>query len=120
MVTVSELNSPNMPQWCPGCGDFGILIALKGALAKVGAEPHETVVVSGVGCGSKLPHYVRTYGFEGLHGRSLPPATGIHLANDRLTVVAVGGDGDGVRNRHGALCARHEEEPELYLYSAGQ
>ena len=95
MVTVSELNSPNMPQWCPGCGDFGILIALKGALAKVGAEPHETVVVSGVGCGSKLPHYVRTYGFEGLHGRSLPPATGIHLANDRLTVVAVGGDGDG-------------------------
>lgn len=77
------------------CGDFGILIALKGALAKVGAEPHETVVVSGIGCASKLPHYVKTYGFEGLHGRSLPPASGIHLANNKLTVVAVSGDGDG-------------------------
>ena len=95
MVTVSELNSGHAPTWCPGCGDFGILIALKGALARLGIPPHETVVVSGVGCGSKLPHFIKTYGFEGLHGRSLPPAQGIHLANNKLTVVAVGGDGDG-------------------------
>ncbi|MCX6769278.1 MAG: thiamine pyrophosphate-dependent enzyme [Candidatus Micrarchaeota archaeon] len=90
MVTVSELNSGNPPTWCPGCGNFGILLALKGALSKLNIPPEETVIVSGVGCGSKLPHFIKTYGFEGLHGRSLPPATGIHLA-----VVAVGGDGDG-------------------------
>ena len=95
MVSVSELNSGHTPTWCGGCGDFGILIALKGALAKLSIPQHETVVVSGVGCGSKLPHFIKTYGFEGLHGRSLPPAQGIHLANNTLTVVAVGGDGDG-------------------------
>ena len=95
MVSVTDLNNTHTVQWCPGCGDFGILIALKGALAKVGAEPHETVVASGIGCAGKLPHYIKTYGFEGLHGRSLPAASAIHLANDRLTVVAVGGDGDG-------------------------
>ncbi len=77
------------------CGDFGILIALKGAIAKLGVPAHETVVVSGIGCSGKLPHYIKTYGFEGIHGRALPAATGIHLANDRLTTVAVGGDGDG-------------------------
>jgi len=77
------------------CGDFAILVALKGALSKLGRNPHETVVVSGVGCGSKLPHFIKTYGFEGLHGRSLPAASGIKLANHSLTVVDVGGDGDG-------------------------
>jgi len=95
MASVTELNNNHYVQWCPGCGDFGILIALKGALAKIGAEPHETVVVSGIGCAGKLPHYIKTYGFEGIHGRSLPAASAIHLANDRLHVVAVGGDGDG-------------------------
>ncbi|MFA6214834.1 MAG: thiamine pyrophosphate-dependent enzyme [Candidatus Micrarchaeia archaeon] len=95
MATVTELNSGHPPNWCPGCGGFGILVALKGALAKLNIPPHETVVVSGIGCGGKIPHYVKTYGFEGLHGRSLPPATGIHLVNNRLTVIAVGGDGDG-------------------------
>ncbi|MFA6489274.1 MAG: 2-oxoacid:ferredoxin oxidoreductase subunit beta [Candidatus Micrarchaeia archaeon] len=95
MVTVTDLNNTHTVQWCPGCGDFGILISLKGALAKLGREPHETVVVSGIGCAGKLPHYIKTYGFEGLHGRSLPPASAIHLANNKLTVVAVGGDGDG-------------------------
>ena len=77
------------------CGDFAILVALKQALVKAGVEPHNTVVCSGVGCGSKLPHFIKTYGFEGLHGRSLPPASAIKLANHGLTVVAVGGDGDG-------------------------
>lgn len=95
MATVAELNSGHAPTWCPGCGDFGILVALKGALAKLEIPPEETVVVSGVGCGSKLPHFIKTYGFEGIHGRALPPATGIQLANNSLTVVAVGGDGDG-------------------------
>ncbi|MCX8194834.1 MAG: 2-oxoacid:ferredoxin oxidoreductase subunit beta [Candidatus Micrarchaeota archaeon] len=95
MVTVSELNVPHMPQWCPGCGDFGILISLKGAIAKLGLNPHEVVVVSGIGCSGKLPHYIKTYGYEGIHGRALPAATGIHLANHKLTTIVVGGDGDG-------------------------
>ncbi|MEM4347997.1 MAG: thiamine pyrophosphate-dependent enzyme [Candidatus Anstonellaceae archaeon] len=95
MVSVAEFNSPHQITWCPGCGDFGILIALKGALAKLGIPPHQAVVVSGIGCGGKIPHFIRTYGFEGIHGRALPAATGIHLSNDRLTVVAIGGDGDG-------------------------
>jgi len=97
MVTLAELAEPNHTvTWCPGCGDFGILVALKQALAKASVEPHQTVVCSGVGCGSKLPHFIKTYGYEGLHGRSLPPASAIKMANHALTVVAVGGDGDGM------------------------
>lgn len=95
MTTLAELNSGHMPTWCPGCGDFAILSAIKGALVKLGIPPHETVIVSGIGCGSKMPHFIRTYGFEGLHGRALPPAQAIHLANHSLTVIAIGGDGDG-------------------------
>ncbi len=95
MATVAELNSGHTPTWCPGCGDFAILAALKGALSKLNVPQEDTVIVSGIGCGSKIPHFIRTYGFESLHGRSLPPATGIHLANDRLKVIAIGGDGDG-------------------------
>ena len=95
MASVSEMNSGNTITWCPGCGDFGILIALKGALAKLGLPHEQNVVVSGIGCSGKLPHFMKTYGFEGIHGRTQPAATGIHLANNTLNVVAVGGDGDG-------------------------
>jgi len=95
MVLASELGVPHLPQWCPGCGDFGILISLKGAISKLGLDPHNVVVASGIGCSGKLPHYIKTYGYEGIHGRALPAATGIHLANDRLTTIVVGGDGDG-------------------------
>ena len=95
MTSVSEMNSGNTITWCPGCGDFGILIALKGALAKLGLPHEQTVVVSDIGCSGKLPHFMKTYGFEGIHGRTQPAATGIHLANNTLNVVAVGGDGGG-------------------------
>lgn len=96
MVSVAELNEPgHVVQWCLACGDFGILLAVKNAISELGINPKDVVVASGVGCGSKLPHYIKTYGFEGLHGRALPPATGIKLANTALTVLAVGGDGDG-------------------------
>lgn len=95
MVSIADFNSGHNPQWCPGCGNFGILAAIKNALSKLEIPQEDTVIVSGVGCGSKLPHFIKTYGFESLHGRSLPPATGIHLANNRLTVIAIGGDGDG-------------------------
>ncbi len=96
MAGLADFNVAEKPQWCPGCGDHIILMGLKQALAELDKEPHETVVVSGIGCGSKLPHYIRTYGYEGIHGRLLPLAEGIKLANHKLTVVAVGGDGDGL------------------------
>ncbi len=82
-------------QWCPGCGNFGLIAALKGAMADLDLKQHETVVVSGIGCSSKLPHYVDTYGFESIHGRGLPVASAIKLSNHDLNVVSVGGDGDG-------------------------
>jgi len=95
MVSIGDLTTKEIPQWCPGCGNFNIISAVKAALAKVGAETHNTVVVSGIGCSGKSPHYLRTYGFEALHGRVLPVATGIKLANRKLTVIGMGGDGDG-------------------------
>jgi 2-oxoglutarate ferredoxin oxidoreductase subunit beta len=84
------------PVWCPGCGDFAVLNAVHRALAAAGCEPHETILVSGIGCSSRLPGYVDTYGLNSLHGRALPIATGAKLAAPRMTVVAVGGDGDGL------------------------
>ena len=82
--------------WCPGCGDFGILRTIQMALAELKVPPHRVAMVSGIGCSAKTVHYIRTYGIHTLHGRVLPVATGIKLANPQLTVVAVGGDGDGM------------------------
>src|SRR4029077_4399973 len=101
-MTCEAVYTPNSyktdlkPVWCPGCGDFGVLNSLSRALADLKCEPHDTVVVSGIGCSSRLPGYVETDGFQLLHGRALPIATGVKLAAPDLTVVAVGGDGDGI------------------------
>lgn len=83
------------PIWCPGCGDYGVLNALFKAMSQINLDPDKTVLVSGIGCSSRLPGFVVTYGFHGVHGRVLPVATGIKLANPELTVIGVGGDGDG-------------------------
>jgi len=82
--------------WCPGCGDFGILNAIQMGLADLQLPPHRVAVFSGVGCSSKTPHYINAYGVHTLHGRVLPFAVGAKLANPGLTVLAVGGDGDGL------------------------
>lgn len=95
MVTPADYSVKEKSQWCPGCGDHAIAGALRGALAELNIPPEQAVISSGIGCSGKMPHYVRCYGFEGLHGRTLPVASGIKLANHKLTVVAVGGDGDG-------------------------
>lgn len=95
MSEVKDFASPVRPTWCPGCGDFGILNALKRALASLDLEPHQVLLVSGIGCGSKLPDYITANGFMGIHGRALPIATGAKLANHELKVIAVHGDGDG-------------------------
>lgn len=91
-----DYKSDLKPVWCPGCGDFGVLNALYRALAKIGVATENTVVLSGIGCSSRLPGYVRTYGFNGVHGRALTLATGVKVARPELTVIAVGGDGDGL------------------------
>ena len=95
MVTLEDFNSDDPIAWCPGCGNFSILKALKQALVEIQQQPHELVIVSGIGQAPKTPHYLRCNCFNGLHGRTLPVATGIKLANHNLTVVAQGGDGDG-------------------------
>lgn len=81
--------------WCPGCGNFGILNALKRALARLDLKPEQLLMVSGIGQAAKLPHYLRCNTFNGLHGRTLPVAAGARIANHDLVVIAVGGDGDG-------------------------
>ena len=82
--------------WCPGCGDFGIMNGLQMAFADLGLEPHQIVMVSGIGCSGKEPHNVKAYGVHTLHGRTLPFAMGIKVANPELEVIAIGGDGDGL------------------------
>jgi 2-oxoglutarate ferredoxin oxidoreductase subunit beta len=82
--------------WCPGCGDFGIMNGLQMAFAELGLEPHQIVMVSGIGCSGKEPHNIKTYGVHTLHGRTLPFAMGIKVSNPALEVVAIGGDGDGL------------------------
>ncbi len=82
------------PSWCPGCGNFSILKTFKDAMVELGIEPHRCTVVSGIGQAAKLPHYTKCNTFNGLHGRSLPVATGIRLANHEMLVIAVSGDGD--------------------------
>ncbi|ADU51599.1 pyruvate ferredoxin/flavodoxin oxidoreductase, beta subunit [Thermaerobacter marianensis DSM 12885] len=94
-LTVKAYASDHRPTWCPGCGDFGILNALKKALVDLEIWPHEVMIVSGIGCGSKLPDYINANGFMTIHGRPLAVATGIKLANPKLHVVVVHGDGDG-------------------------
>jgi len=85
----------SQPAWCPGCGNFAILNALKKALVELYLEPQRVLMVSGIGQAGKLPHYTRANVLNVLHGRALPPAAGAKIANPELTVIAVGGDGDG-------------------------
>jgi len=89
-----EYKTEAKPIWCPGCGDFAVLAALYQAFSALDIDPTKTVIVSGIGCSSRLPVFVKSYGFHTVHGRTLPVATGIKLANPDLTVLAMGGDGD--------------------------
>ena len=95
MVEVKDYQSPVRPTWCKGCGDYGIWNSLKSALAELDLAPHEVLMVSGIGCGSKTPDYTHVNGLHTLHGRALPPATGARLANHEMKVICVHGDGDG-------------------------
>jgi 2-oxoglutarate ferredoxin oxidoreductase subunit beta len=94
-LTVKDFKGRVDPDWCPGCGDFGVLAALKQAVADLGLYPHEVMTISGIGCSSNLPGYINAYGMHTLHGRALAVATGAQLANHEMKVIATGGDGDG-------------------------
>lgn len=94
-LTVETFKGPVDPDWCPGCGDFGVLRSLQTAAAQIGVQPKDLMVVSGIGCSSNLPGFINAYGIHSLHGRSIPVATGAHFANTDMKVVVTGGDGDG-------------------------
>ncbi len=94
--TIADVKSAVAPIWCPGCGDFGVLSAVYRAAIIMDLDLKNTVIVSGIGCSGRLPIFTKFYGYHGVHGRVLPTATGVKLANPKLTVIAVGGDGDGL------------------------
>lgn len=95
-VTSASFATNKLPTWCPGCGDYGIWMSLKDALAKQGIGPEDGLIVYGVGCHGNMYDWMNIYGFSGLHGRTLPVAQGVKLANHNLPVVVVSGDGDGL------------------------
>ena len=94
-LTAKDFKGKIDPDWCPGCGDFGVLRGLQTACAELGLQPHEIVTVSGIGCSSNFPGFFNAYGMHTIHGRALAVATGLQMANHTLTVIVTGGDGDG-------------------------
>ena len=94
--TQKDYKSEVNVRWCPGCGDFAILSCVHKAMAELNIHPHETVVVSGIGCSSRLPYYMNTYGFHGIHGRAAAIATGVKVSNPNLNVWVATGDGDSL------------------------
>jgi len=94
-VSVKQYKTSAETWWCPGCGDFGVLAALQKALADLDLEPHNVALIAGIGCSGKIGNYINSYNLHVTHGRALPAAMGVKLANRDLVVVAAGGDGDG-------------------------
>lgn len=95
MATFKDFRNNVKPNWCPGCGDFSVQAAIQKAAVNVGLEPEEVAIITGIGCSGRLSGYVNSYGVHSIHGRALPLAQGVKMANKDLTVIASGGDGDG-------------------------
>ena len=95
MATFKDFRNNVRPGWCPGCGDFSVQAAIQKAAANVGLEPEEVALITGIGCSGRLSGYINAYGVHAIHGRALPLAQGVKMANKDLTVIASGGDGDG-------------------------
>ncbi len=94
-LTPNDYKSETKPVWCPGCGDYSVLLAFTKAMAQLQLRPEHVAVVSGIGCSSRIPAYTNCYGFHGVHGRALAVGTGLKVARPELTVIVAGGDGDG-------------------------
>lgn len=116
-----DYRSASLPTWCPGCGNFSIAEAMTAAFNRRNIDPKDTVVVSGIGCASRFPFFLSTYGFHAVHGRALPVATGVKVANEALTVIAVGGDGDGfaIGGGHIPHAARRNVDITYILFDNG-
>jgi 2-oxoglutarate ferredoxin oxidoreductase subunit beta len=108
-----DFRSDLKPIWCPGCGDFGVVQAIYRSLANIGRPPHEIAFVSGIGCSSRIPGYTTAYGFNSVHGRALPIAQGIKMANPDLLVLVAGGDGDGFSIGGGHVAHAVRRNPDL-------
>ena len=96
MVTLNDLKTPKTNTWCPGCGNFGILMAFKKAIIELDLMREISVLVSGIGCAGRIPFFIKSYGINALHGRALPVATGAKISRPDLNVITVLGDGDGL------------------------
>src|SRR6266852_1493247 len=120
-LTLPDFKGKVDPDWCPGCGDFGVLAALQKALVDLQLQPHNVVTISGIGCSSNLPGYVSTCGMHTLHGRARAVATGVKLSNHNLTVGVTGGHGDAFGiGRHHLLHPMRRNVALLYLAMANQ
>lgn len=118
MVTLETFKGQK-PAWCPGCGNFAILKTLKDVLVELQIEPHRITLVSGIGQAAKLPHYIKCNTFNGLHGRALPVATGIRLANHTMPVIVTTGDGDcyGEGGNHLMAAIRRNINVKLFVHN---
>ncbi len=101
------------PIWCPGCGDFGVLASVYNSLASLKIDPKDLVVVSGIGCSGRTPGFIKSYGFHSVHGRVLPVALGVKLANPSLLVIGAGGDGDGFAIGGGHIPHAARRNPDI-------
>ncbi len=128
-LTSDDYKSGVKPIWCPGCGDYAVYNAVLNALAELKVPFHKIAIGSGIGCSGRFPAFVKSYGFHGVHGRALPLATGMKMANPELTVLAIGGDGDGfsIGGGHLAHAARRNVDltyiimdNEIYGLTKGQ
>jgi len=127
--SIADFKGKADPDWCPGCGDFGVLNSLRRACVDLGLKPHELLTISGIGCSSNLPGYFNSYGMHTLHGRALAVATGAKMANHELNVIVTGGDGDGygIGGNHFTHTARRNVDltyivmdNEIYGLTTGQ
>ena len=112
-LSPQEYKTEEHPIWCPGCGDFGVLASLYQSLSALKIQPRDLVVVSGIGCSGRTPGFVRSYGFHTVHGRVLPVALGVKVANTKLQVIGVGGDGDGFAIGGGHIPHAARRNPDI-------
>ncbi len=112
-LTPQSYKTDEHPIWCPGCGDFGVLASVYNTLAGLKVNPKDLVVVSGIGCSGRTSGFIKSYGFHSVHGRALPVALGVKLANPALQVIAVGGDGDGFAIGGGHIPHAARRNPDI-------
>lgn len=117
--TAANYKSDQSVRWCPGCGDHAVLNSLHKAMANIGVAPHKTAVISGIGCSSRLPYYMNTYGFHTIHGRAAAIATGFKVANPEMTVWQISGDGDGlaIGGNHFIHAVRRNVDLNIILFN---